>query len=98
MCHGAILLFKRQSEVENLKEHGVDKGRYLRELSLQSESDEQEFKQMKDDRLKYLEKAVRNYIRCLQHGVSIHFRCYVYHMEYTYVVYSKRLARCASHH
>ena len=42
----------------------------MRDLSLQSESDEQELTQIKEDRLKYLQKAVRNYIRCLQVGVS----------------------------
>ncbi|CAB3982970.1 serine- kinase ATM [Paramuricea clavata] len=62
------IMNKLKSEVANLKEHGVEKGRYLRELSVQSQSDEQELTQMKEDRLKYLQKAVRNYIRCLQVG------------------------------
>jgi hypothetical protein len=31
---------------------------------------------MKEDRLKCLHKAVRNNIRCLQIGVSIHFPCF----------------------
>ena len=64
------MLFKRQAEIDSLKDHGVDTGRYLRELSLQSSTDENEIEQMRDDRLKFLEKAVRNYIRCLQLGVS----------------------------
>ncbi|XP_028397502.1 serine-protein kinase ATM-like [Dendronephthya gigantea] len=59
---------KLKSEVANLKEHGVDNCRYLRELSLQSQSDEQELTQMREDRLKYLQKALKNYIRCLQVG------------------------------
>ena len=62
----------------NLKEHGVDKGRYLRDLSLQIQSDEQELTQMKEDRLKYLQKAVKNYIRCLQVGVSASVNLFCY--------------------
>lgn len=65
-----------KSEVENLRNNGVDKGRYLRDLSIQMEADQHEVIQMNDDRVKYLQKAIQNYIRCLQVGVRC-FQCFI---------------------
>ena len=46
-----------------------DRDRYLRALNIQAQMDERELKRMIEDRNKFLQKAIENYVKCLQAGV-----------------------------
>ena len=46
-----------------------DRDRYLRAMNIQAQMDERELKRMIEDRNKFLQKAIENYVKCLQAGV-----------------------------
>ncbi|ESO89357.1 hypothetical protein LOTGIDRAFT_229208 [Lottia gigantea] len=70
------LLKKAKQDVEDYKMVSSDKDRYLRILEKQSELDEKELRSMKEDRSKFLIKALEFYIKCLQCGDKYDLRIF----------------------
>ena len=48
-----------------------ERDRYIRTLKLQAQMDERELERMKEDRNKFLQKSIENYVKCLQAGVRV---------------------------
>ncbi|XP_062594896.1 serine-protein kinase ATM-like [Saccostrea cucullata] len=65
------LMTKAKKEITRMQQLGMDnleKDRYYRTLSKQSEIDQSELNAMEEDRWRCLKQAVQNYIKCLKHG------------------------------
>ncbi|CAC5396816.1 ATM [Mytilus coruscus] len=63
------LMKKAKMEMETLKQLGdISKDRYYKILSKQSDIDKAEIEAMNEDKTKYLQKAVENYLKCLKYG------------------------------
>ncbi|KAK6170767.1 hypothetical protein SNE40_019079 [Patella caerulea] len=70
------LLKKAKEDAEQYKTVATDKDRYLRILEKQSEMDERELSTMKEDRSKFLLKALEFYLRCLRCGDKYDLRIF----------------------
>ncbi|XP_063405374.1 serine-protein kinase ATM-like [Mytilus trossulus] len=63
------LMKKAKTEMETLKQLGdISKDRYYKILYKQSDIDKAEIEAMNEDKTKYLQKAVENYLKCLKYG------------------------------